>query len=83
MRKIVKISKGGQISIPAEIRKRWGATKVFIRDEGQRIVVTPTPEDPIEAACGAFAGRMKYSAREHKLMAREAELSAERRKLRK
>lgn len=80
MRKIVRISKGGQISIPAEVRKRWGAAKVMIKDEGQRIVVMPTPEDPVEAARGAFAGRSKHTAREHKIRAREEERAAELRK---
>lgn len=77
----MKISKTGQISIPAAVRRRWNVRNVRVVDEGDRIVVKPVPDDPVAAASGAFAGRMRYSAREHKLMAREAELSAERRKL--
>jgi AbrB family looped-hinge helix DNA binding protein len=56
MRKRMKISKGGQISIPAPIRKRWGTSTVTLDDRGDQIVLKPAPDDPIEAAAGAFAG---------------------------
>jgi AbrB family looped-hinge helix DNA binding protein len=56
MKKRMKISRGGQISIPAPIRKRWGTTTVMLEDRGEEIVFKPVPDDPIEAAAGAFAG---------------------------
>jgi AbrB family looped-hinge helix DNA binding protein len=56
MRKRMKISKGGQISIPAPIRKRWGTGTVTLEDRGEEIVLRPAPDDPIAAAAGAFAG---------------------------
>ena len=43
MKKRMKISKGGQVSIPLE-------------DRGGEIVLKPVPDDPIAAAAGAFAG---------------------------
>jgi AbrB family looped-hinge helix DNA binding protein len=55
MRTRVKISKGGQISIPAPIRHRWGTSTVALRDEGDRVVLEPAPDDPIAAAEGALA----------------------------
>lgn len=51
----MKISKGGQISIPAEIRHRWGTSTLALTDEGERIVLEPSPDDPIAAAEGALA----------------------------
>jgi AbrB family looped-hinge helix DNA binding protein len=51
-----KITAGGQISLPAEIRRRWGTTRVLIRDEGDELVVKPLPDDPIAAARGALKG---------------------------
>jgi bifunctional DNA-binding transcriptional regulator/antitoxin component of YhaV-PrlF toxin-antitoxin module len=51
----MRISKGGQISIPAPIRHRWGTSTVSFRDEGQRIVIEPAPDDPIAAAEGVLA----------------------------
>jgi bifunctional DNA-binding transcriptional regulator/antitoxin component of YhaV-PrlF toxin-antitoxin module len=53
MKKRMKISKGGQVSIPAPIRKRWGTTT--LEDRGDEIVFKPAPDDPIEAAAGALA----------------------------
>lgn len=56
MKKRMKISKGGQVSIPAPIRKRWATSTITLEDQGDRLVLTPAPDDPIEAAAGAFAG---------------------------
>ena len=50
-----RITVAGQISIPAEVRDRWDARVVLIEDEGDRLVLRPTPEDPIEALRGVFA----------------------------
>lgn len=55
MKKRMKISKGGQVSIPAPIRKRWGTSAVTLEDRGDEIVLKPVPDDPIEAAAGALA----------------------------
>jgi bifunctional DNA-binding transcriptional regulator/antitoxin component of YhaV-PrlF toxin-antitoxin module len=56
MKKRMKISKGGQVSIPAPIRKRWETSTVTLDDQGDKIVIAPAPDDPIAAAAGAFAG---------------------------
>lgn len=77
----MKISKGGQISIPAPIRKRWGTTTVTLEDRGGEIVLKPAADDPIAAAAGAFAREgpkvdWEAVAREE----REAEAEAEERK---
>ncbi|MCL2770022.1 MAG: hypothetical protein FWD42_07945 [Solirubrobacterales bacterium] len=68
----MKISKGGQISIPARIRHRWATSTVVLDDQGGRIVVEPAADDPISAAEGALAtelrqidlGRARREARE-------------------
>lgn len=59
--KIAKVTSGGQLSIPASVRKRWGTQRVAIDDQGDRLVVTPVPDDPIVAARGAFKGRLGSS----------------------
>ena len=48
------ISKGGQVSIPAEIRHRWGTKRLLVEDRGDELVFRPLPEDPIGAARGAL-----------------------------
>lgn len=81
MKKRMKISKGGQVSIPAPIRKRWGTTTVTLEDRGEEIVLKPAPDDPIEAAAGAFAGEGRGIGLETiRREEREAELEAEERK---
>lgn len=54
---IAKVTTSGQISLPAPVRKRWGAAQVIVEDEGDRVVVRPLPEDPIAAACGSLKRR--------------------------
>lgn len=55
MKRRVKISKGGQISIPAAIRQRWATSTVALEDQGDRIVLEPASDDPIAAAEGALS----------------------------
>lgn len=84
MRKRMKISKGGQVSIPATIRNRWGTSTVAMEDHGDWIVLQPAPDDPIAAAGGAladeFAGINLQRLRQN---AREDELAAEARRVRR
>jgi AbrB family looped-hinge helix DNA binding protein len=81
MKKRMKISKGGQISIPAPIRKRWETATVTLEDQGDKIVVAPAPDDPIAAAAGAFAGEgPKLNWEQIRREEREAEAEIEDRK---
>jgi len=52
------ISKGGQISVPAAVRKRWGTRAVLAEDNGDQLVLRPAPDDPIAAVRGVFASEM-------------------------
>ncbi len=83
MKARMKISKGGQISIPAQIRHRWGTSTVVIEDRGDQIILQPAPDDPIAAAEGALAaeygGLDPARLRRH---ARADERAAETRRLR-
>lgn len=53
--KSTKISKGGQVSVPATVRKRWGTSRLTLEDRGDELVLRPAPDDPIAALRGAFA----------------------------
>lgn len=55
MRQRTRITKGGQISIPAAVRHRWGSSAVTLEDRGDAIVIEPAPEDPVTAAAGSLA----------------------------
>jgi bifunctional DNA-binding transcriptional regulator/antitoxin component of YhaV-PrlF toxin-antitoxin module len=75
----MRITRGGQISIPAPIRHRWGTTTVTLDDQGDRIVLTPAADDPIAAAEGALSAefgsldlaRLRREAREDDRVATE------------
>jgi hypothetical protein len=38
-----KITRGGEISIPSGIRRRWGTSTLALEDLGDRIVLRPVP----------------------------------------
>jgi bifunctional DNA-binding transcriptional regulator/antitoxin component of YhaV-PrlF toxin-antitoxin module len=50
------ISRGGQVSIPADVRHRWGASRVVIVDHGTSLELRPLPDDPIAAVRGSLVG---------------------------
>lgn len=74
------VSKGGQISVPADIRKRWKTRRLRLEDRGDELVITPAPEDPIAAARGALKGRLSLTSDEMRRLAREEEAEIEERK---
>jgi AbrB family looped-hinge helix DNA binding protein len=53
--KRLKITTGGQVSLPAEIRHRWGTSTVVLEDRGDEVVMRPAEDDPIVAVRGRFA----------------------------
>lgn len=55
---IVTVTPKGQVMIPASLRKRFGikpGRKVSVEIEGDRLVVRPLPEDPVDALYGILA----------------------------
>jgi bifunctional DNA-binding transcriptional regulator/antitoxin component of YhaV-PrlF toxin-antitoxin module len=70
-----RITRAGQLSLPARIRRRWGASSVSIEDRGDSVVLRPIPDDPIAAAAGFLKGRIPSSA-ELRARAREDERAA-------
>lgn len=53
---IVRISSGGQISVPADVRRRWGVTRLVVQDHGDHLTLVPLVDDPVAAAEGVLAG---------------------------
>ncbi len=83
MRRRMKISKGGQLSIPATVRHRWATSTVVLDDQGDRIVIEPVPDDPIAAARGALAAEfIGVDLAEVRPHAREDERIAQERRMR-
>ena len=50
------ITKAGQLSVPADVRRRWGTSRVLLDDRGDSLVIRPLPDDPIGAVRGVFRG---------------------------
>lgn len=51
-----RVTRNGQMSLPAELRHRWGASSVLVIDRGDYAIVRPVPQDPVAALRGAHAG---------------------------
>jgi bifunctional DNA-binding transcriptional regulator/antitoxin component of YhaV-PrlF toxin-antitoxin module len=80
--KVLKVTRGGQISVPAEIRRRWGTSTLAMDDQGDRLVLTPAPDDPIAAARGALAGTATSDSALLRAAARDADAAAAQRRAR-
>ena len=78
--KTAKITRGGQISIPSSIRRRWGTSTLAFEDLGDHVVLRPASDDPIAAARGALTAELKLDSRQLRAAARDAESIAERRR---
>lgn len=78
--KIVRISDGGQVSIPASVRKRWQTRRLIAEDEGDRLVLRPLLDDPIRQALGVFANHAGPDSDEMRRLDRREEAEIEKRK---
>jgi AbrB family looped-hinge helix DNA binding protein len=48
------ISRNGQVSIPADVRARWNTRRVIVVDLGDRVVMRPLPDRPINDLEGKY-----------------------------
>jgi bifunctional DNA-binding transcriptional regulator/antitoxin component of YhaV-PrlF toxin-antitoxin module len=51
-----KVTRNGQVSLPAALRHRWKAGSVLVIDRGGYAIVRPVPADPIGSLRGVYAG---------------------------
>lgn len=54
---VITASSRGQIVIPKDIRRDLQIVpgkKLSVKEESGRILITPLPDDPVEAFCGIF-----------------------------
>jgi bifunctional DNA-binding transcriptional regulator/antitoxin component of YhaV-PrlF toxin-antitoxin module len=75
----VKVSRNGQVSVPAAVRHRWRTRSVLVIDRGDYAIVRPIPDDPLSALEGAHAGP-GVTAEDARAAERAAEHAAERRR---
>ena len=81
--KKIKVTTGGQISLPAEVRRRWATDSLVIEDRGDRVVVRPMPDDPVRAARGSLKVRGRATTSSARARTRKEEVSSEARKHRR
>jgi AbrB family looped-hinge helix DNA binding protein len=73
---VTQLTPKGQILVPKHLRRKLGLKpggKVHLDEEDGRLVLTPVPADPIEAATGFLKGRFSLTQdlrREHREEAR-------------
>lgn len=79
----LKVTSGGQVSVPAEIRRRWGTSTLALEDHGDRIVLFPAADDPVAAARGGLRELAPTASEELRRAARVAEAGAVERRQRR
>jgi AbrB family looped-hinge helix DNA binding protein len=73
---VTQVTQKGQILVPKYLRRKLGlkpGAKVHLAEEEGRLVLTPVPPDPIEAATGFLKGKFSLTQdlrREHREEAR-------------
>lgn len=79
----LKVTRGGQVSVPAEIRRRWGTSTLALEDHGDRIVLFPAADDPVAAARGGLRDLVPTASDELRRAARSADVGAVERRQRR
>ncbi|NLE19144.1 MAG: AbrB/MazE/SpoVT family DNA-binding domain-containing protein [Propioniciclava sp.] len=54
---VMTISRNGQVSIPADARSRWNVRRVLVVDLGDRVVMRPLADDPVDDLEGKYRER--------------------------
>lgn len=54
---VMTMSRNGQVSIPAEARARWSTRQVLVVDLGDRVVMRPLGDRPLQELRGKYSGR--------------------------
>lgn len=76
--RFLKISRGGQVSLPAAVRNRWDTSTVVIEDRGSEVLLRPAPDDPVAAAKGALAQLGKHTSDQLREITRKENAELER-----
>jgi AbrB family looped-hinge helix DNA binding protein len=73
------VSSNGQVSIPAEVRRRWRVNRVLVIDKGGQVIIRPIPADPRAEVIGKYARALPPSEQVRRLArAEEGEREARR-----
>lgn len=76
----MKLTASGQVSVPADVRRRWTTTRVKITDLGDRLVIEPETENRFAKYRGIWAG-LAVSSDDMRAQTRREEQEAEDRRV--
>ena len=79
----MKLSRNGQVSLPADVRRRWGTDHVLVLDLGTHVVMRPVSADHAEnvrAVLGSFGSPEGPTSDEMRRQARQEDAETEARK---
>ena len=54
---VMTMSRNGQVSVPAQTRARWNTRRVLVVDMGDRVVMRPLGDHPLQELRGKYGGR--------------------------
>ena len=67
--RVVTLTRGGQVSIPADLRRDWPSNKVIVEETSNGLLLRPLPSDPIAAVVGSLKGKGRPGMTAQKAMA--------------
>ncbi len=74
---VMKVSRNGTISIPAEVRKRWNTDRVIVTDTAAGLVVRPFDPEFVRSLRGKYRHLATETVDEGRRAAREEEAERE------
>jgi bifunctional DNA-binding transcriptional regulator/antitoxin component of YhaV-PrlF toxin-antitoxin module len=72
---MTRISRGGQVTVPAPIRRRWETERVALEDHGDYLVLRPVA-DPVAGFIGFAAASGRPTSEELRARSRAEEAAA-------
>ena len=78
---MTRISRGGQVTVPAPVRRRWETERVALEDHGDYLLLRPVA-DPIDGFVGFAAKAGAPASAEMRAQSRAEEAAAEARRRR-
>ena len=79
---VMKVTANGQISIPAEVRRRWHTDRVIVIDTSDGLVVRPFDPDHVRSLRGKYRQWVTETTEEARRAARAEEAELEERRAR-
>ena len=74
---VMKISRNGQISIPADVRKRWNTDRVIVMDTSDGLIVRPFDPEAVTKLMGKYKHLVTETSDEMRRAIREEQAERE------